>query len=215
AIPSLRPSIDLVLAERAATLFRPLGAAGGWAAQFGRELNATDDRDLFRPDRDGFLVLEGKHVEPFRVRLDDVRRSVAAADAHLLLRLKRFDRPRIAYRDVASATNRVTLIAAVLPRGVVSTHPVFCLRTPLPIDAQYFLCGMFNSLVVNYLVRLRMTTHVTTAVVERLPIPTREDAPAAVDEIASLARALERRPDQHVFARLNARVARLYQLSAD
>jgi hypothetical protein len=97
----------------------------------------------------------------------------------------------------------------------VSTHTVFCARTPLPLGAQYFLCGIFNSLVVNYLVRLRVTTHVTTAVIERLPIPTQEEAPAAFDEIAALARVLERRHNAEAFARLNARVARLYQLSAD
>ena len=44
---------------------------------------------------------------------------------------------------------------------------------------QYFLCGLFNSFVVNYLVRLRVSTHVTTALVERLPVPTREQAPHA------------------------------------
>ena len=83
-------------------------------------------------------------------------------------------RPRLAYRDVASATNRLTLIAAILPAGCVSTHTVFCLRTPLPLRDQHFLCGLFNSFVVNYLVRLRVTTHVTTATVEQLPIPTAE-----------------------------------------
>ena len=30
---------------------------------------------------------------------------------------------------------------------------------------------MFNSLVVNFLVRQRVSTHVTTAIVEQLPIP--------------------------------------------
>jgi hypothetical protein len=87
------------------------------------------------------------------------------------------------------------------------------LRTPLPLRAQYFLCGLFNSLVVNFLVRLRVTTHVTTAVVERLPIPTAESAPAAFREIAALARVLTRRDDPEAFACLNARVAELYQLT--
>ncbi|HXI28804.1 MAG TPA: hypothetical protein VNG89_10280, partial [Vicinamibacterales bacterium] len=48
-----------------------------------------------------------------------------------------------------------------------------------------------------------------------LPLPAQQDAPAAIDEIARLARALERRFDAPAFARLNAIVARLYQLSAD
>src|SRR4029077_1858160 len=107
--------------------------------------------DAFRPNRNGLLVVDGKHLEPFRVVLDDVRRSVNPADARRLLRSDRWARARLAYRDVASATNRVTLIAAVLPPCVISTHTVFCLRSPHPIAAQYFLCGLFNSLVVNYL----------------------------------------------------------------
>ena len=96
----------------------------------------------------------------------------------------------------------------------MSTHTVFCLRTPLPHRAQHFLCGLFNSLVVNYLVRLRVTTHVTTATVERLPIPAAETAPAAFDEIAALARLLSRRYDDGAFVRLNVRVAEFYQLTA-
>jgi hypothetical protein len=50
--------------------------------------------------------------------------------------------------------------------------------------------------------------------VERLPIPTAEVAPAACREIAGLARLLARRRDPTALARLNARVAGLYQLSA-
>jgi hypothetical protein len=214
-IPHLCTPIDLAIVERTAALFRPLGDADGYGARFGRELNATDDRAAFRAERDGLLVVDGKHVEPFRIVLDSVTRSIDPADARRLLGSDRHDRPRLAYRDVASATNRVTLIAAVLPRGVVSTHTLFCVRTPLPLSAQYFLCGVFNSLVVNYLVRLRVTTHVTTAVIERLPIPTQEEAPAAFEEIATLACVLERRHTAEAFARLNVRVAQLYQLSAD
>jgi len=104
---------------------------------------------------------------------------------------------------------------AVLPADCVSTHTVYCLRTPLPSHAQHLLCGLFNSLVVNYLVRLRVTTHVTTGTVERLPIPLPEAAPAACREIAGLARLLARRPSPAGLARLNARVAAIYQLSAE
>ena len=218
-IPSLRNATDLAIAERAASLFPPLGDAAGWSARFGRELNATDDRAAFHPVLNSLTnsllpVLEGKHLSPFRIDRDAVRQCIHARDAARLLPGHGFQRPRLAYRDVASATNRLTLIAAILPAGCVSTHTVFCLRNPLPPALQHFLCGLFNSLVVNFLVRLRVTTHVTTATVERLPIPTAETAPAACREIAALARLLARRDDTESFARLNARVAELYQLSA-
>jgi hypothetical protein len=214
-IPDLRSAVDLAIAERAATLFAPLGSHAGWAAHFGRELNATDDRAHFHDAGGGLPIIEGKQVEPFHVAVASSRHAVAGDDARRLLKSSRHERPRLGYRDVASATNRLTLIAAILPAGCVSTHTVFCLRTPLPLAAQHFLCGVFNSFVVNYLVRLRVTTHVTTAMVERLPIPRRDDGPRAFREIAALSRLLARRPDPAASARLQALVAGLYQLSAE
>jgi hypothetical protein len=214
AIPDLRAAVDVAIAERAAALFPPLGSGAGWSARFGRELNATDDRHSFEHAGVGDLpVVEGKHVEPFRARLDATVHSVYASKARRLLDPRRYERPRLAYRDVASATNRLTLIAAVLPAGCVSTHTLFCLRPTLPIAAQYFLCGLFNSFVVNYLVRMRVTTHVTTATVEHLPIPAPGHAPSVEREIAALARLLSRRNHREGWARLQARVAQLYQLT--
>jgi hypothetical protein len=214
AIPHLRDTTDLTIVERAAALFPPLGNAAGWSARFGRDLNASDDRGSIRAGGSGLPVVEGKDLEPFRVALESVRHRISPAEARRVLRSDRHEHPRLAYRDVASATNRLTLIAAVLPPHCASTHTVFCLRTPLPSGAQHFLCGVFNSFVVNYLVRLRVTTHVTIATVEQLPIPAADVAPAAYREIAALARLLSRRPDAAALAQLNARVAALYQLTA-
>ena len=214
ALPDLRSPRDLAIVERVAALFPPLGSDRGWNARFGRELNVTDDRPSFRAAGRGMPVVEGKHLEPFRVNLSDARWSIAARDADRLL-AARHHRRRLAYRDVASATNRLTLIAAMLPPACVSTHTVFCLRTPLPLAAQHFLCGLFNSFVVNYLVRLRVTTHVTTAIVERLPVPGPDERPPAFREIAALARLLGRQRVPAAAARLHAAVATLYQLSVE
>ena len=213
AVPALRDAVGLGIVERAASLFPPLGAPTGWAASFGRELNASDDRSAFRPARHGLPVVEGKHLSPFCAALEATRHAITRADARRLLPSGACNRARLAYRDVASATNRLTLIAAILPAGCVSTHTVFCLRTPLSARVQHLLCGFFNSFVVNYLVRLRVTTHVTTATVEQLPIPLPDATPAACREIAAMARLLSRRPDPATLARLNARVAALYQLT--
>ena len=214
ALPDFRAPTDLAIVERSASLFPALGDDRGWGARFGRELNASDDRDAFVSQRRGLPVVEGKHVDPFGVRVDDARWHIHSREAARRLG-GRHDRPRLAYRDVAGASNRLTLIAAILPAGCVSTHTVFCLRTTLPLAAQQFLCGLFNSFVLNYLVRLRVNTHVTTAVVEHLPIPTLDMAPAAFEEIAGLARQLGRRPDPGALAQLNGRVAVLYQLSRE
>jgi hypothetical protein len=212
SVPHVRRAVDLAIVERTVALFPSLGDDSGWSAHFGRELNATDDREAFQAPGRGLPVIEGKLIEPYRVRLNDARLSISNGHARRLLG-DRHRHWRLAYRDVASPTNRLTLIAALLPPGTVSTHTVFCLRTPLALGAQRFLCGLFNSLVVNYLVRLRVTTHVTTAIVERLPIPREEDAGPAYEEVGSLSRALSQHDDPALESRLNATVARLFQLN--
>jgi hypothetical protein len=214
AIPEFRDAVDLGICERAAALFPSLGSDGGWNAEFGRELNATDDRMHFTAPGAGSLpVVEGKQIEPFRANLCAARYAITARSAGRLLNPGRFGRPRLAYRDVASATNRLTLIAAVLPAGCVSTHTLSCLKRRLPRRSLDFLCGLFNSLVLNFLVRLRVTTHVTTEIVESLPVPREHQAPGAAREIAALARLLSRTSGFEHWVRLQSIVARLYQLT--
>ena len=77
-------------------------------------------------------IVEGKQLSPFQV---DLTRSTHAipvrAASRLLHEATTYSRARIAYRDVAGATNKLTLIAAMLPANVVSTHTVFCLKSDL------------------------------------------------------------------------------------
>ncbi len=196
---------------------------GGWGATFGRELNATDDRKHFsaaakRAPRSRHLpIVEGKHLSPFQVSVPNDGLVIPIDIAgRLIARASSFGRCRLAYRDVASATNRLTLIAALLPRHTISTHTVFCLKTRLSLRDQWCLLALLNSLVANYLIRLRVTTHVTATLMARLPVPRPSSGSAAYRELITLARALSKTgidgaPD--TYARLNALVGSLYQLT--
>src|SRR5204863_6719696 len=83
AIPELRTATDVAIVERAITLFPPLGSDAGWAAGFGRELNATDDRRHFGST--GLPVIDGKHIEPFRAHTESSERFISSAVARQLL----------------------------------------------------------------------------------------------------------------------------------
>ena len=124
-----------------------------------------------------------------------------------------FNRARLAYRDVASPTNRLTLIAAIVPARTLTTHTLFCLKTALDEEAQAFLCGVFNSYVANYLIRMRVSTHVTASIVSRLPVPrpARSDPRFAV--VVAAVRTLASEDDADQLAGLNAAVASLYGLA--
>ena len=210
--------IIATIAERVPALADP----SGWHVRFGRELNATDDRPHFVrlvDRRQSVLpVVEGKQLSPFHVDLERSEFGIPLKTAAKLLDgASTFDRDRVAYRDVASATNKLTLIAAMLPRGTVSTHTVFCLKTPLDERSQWCLLGLLNSLVANYLVRLQVTTHVTTALMARLPVPRPCSDSTDFARLADLSRRLAAAGmagghAQHE-VEINAIAARLYSLS--
>ena len=83
-------------------------------------------------------MLEGKQIEPFRVSIDTSRYELRpGADVKKVMR-----RARLAYRDVASATNRLTLIAAVIPAACRhDAHALLPEDRPLSADAQQVLCA--------------------------------------------------------------------------
>ena len=215
AVPEILSREDLDLVSQITFTFPALGDAEGWGLQFGRELNASDDRPHFierTGEGSGLPIVEGKHVQPFRVDVAAARYRIAHADLPGLMPAhQRVLRPRLAYRDVASPSNRLTLIAAIVPGGVVTIHTLFCVKDPPDLRSQYFLCGIFNSFVANYLVRMRVGTHVTAALVERLAVPKPAAEGGTFREIAGLARRLTRGSGDA--PRLQALVARLYGLS--
>ena len=224
-IPEFVTERDLRIVEGITARFPWLGSEAGWNVRFGRELNASDDLATFvsfTGSPDARPVVEGKQIEPFRTFPDRSRyelpaEAVSTRQASRAGRVPR--RARLAYRDIASATNRLTLIAAVLPARVVTTHTLFCLKTPLPSASQHVLCALLNSFVANYLVRLRVNTHVTVALVSRLPIPVVDPLDPDVTRVADLARALAHNPHPAEqlpeYAELQARTARLFGISKE
>jgi hypothetical protein len=215
AIPELRTALDAQIASRIAFRFPAAATSEGWGLRFGRELNATDDRRHFNESGRGLPVVEGKHLQPFSVDLLSSRHHIEIGAAARLLPQRPFERSRVAYRDVASATNKLTLIAALLPAGTVTTHTVFVLKTALDEEAQQFITGLLNSFVANYMVRLRVTTHVTVSILERLPLPKPSRTSNEFMAVSEYARGLSRTPgNANLQSALQAAAARLYGLDA-
>ena len=214
AIPELRSEIDLRILETVVHNIPRLDDSRGWDVRFGRELNATDDRASFHKGNGGMPVLEGKHIEPFRAHPEQSTLKISERRARGLLdAASTYLRPRLAYRDVASKTNRLSLISAILPARVVTTHSLFCLKTLLPGDDQAFLCAMLNSYVANYLVRQVMTTHLGSTTVEALRVPRPRHDSAIFEETVELSHDLRREHSGVAYARLQALAARCYGLS--
>ena len=215
-IPELQSPRDLAIVERLSALVPRLGSADGWGAHFSRELNASDDRHAFVASTgapESRPIVEGKHIDAFRVSLDRCHLELAA---RATLRRSLPSRARLAYRDVASSTNRLTLIAAIIPARAVTTHTLFCLRTRLTSAEQHVLCALLNSFAANYLIRLRVNTHVTAALMSRLPVPVMRERHPFFDRLHALAASLTRSSmpveDMEEYAYLQALCAHAYRL---
>lgn len=210
-IPDARRRGDVDLLASLTRRFPALGHTQGWGVSFGRELNATDARP--HVSMRGIPIVEGKHLSPFVVDSSAATHLDPAALTRLM-QANRITRARVGYRDVSGVGNRFTLIAAVVPPGVVTTHTVFCLREHFDTTRQHFLCALLNSYVLNWIVRLLMGGHVTTGIVENLPGP-RWTGDARDLEIAGLAEALaDNRASALDAARLQALVAHRFELTA-
>ena len=190
-IPDIRRLADLQLLERLTAAYPAAGAADGWRLRFGRELNATEDRKHFGPS--GLPVIEGKHLGPFTVNVSACTARVPAGVARDLLPDERFTPaaprlPRRLWRDQPTLTHRRR------PPGRRRHHAHRLLPahsasgTTSSISSAAFSTRM-SSMRIG---RLLMGGHVTTSLVEQLPLPLWRDS-AIQRRIARLAERLSRR----------------------
>jgi hypothetical protein len=93
------------------------------------------------------------------------------------------DQYRLGFRDVARATDERTLIAAVIPPGTALGHhvpffhrsvqddPAAGYRTLMDAASMLFLCGVLNSLVLDFIIRRKVSSALTKSIMATLPIP--------------------------------------------
>ncbi|MDR2422086.1 MAG: hypothetical protein LBE01_01765 [Deltaproteobacteria bacterium] len=94
--------------------------------------------------------------------------------------------PRLAFRAIASDTNERTLISAIIPRDVGAQNSLWlsipgryslCLKTrevvyeKVDLPKLLFAQAIFNSLVVDWILRASVAMNVNKTYVSRLPLP--------------------------------------------
>jgi hypothetical protein len=212
----LRGNADLLIAE---TLYAQPGRLGQWCAtrhiRFGNDLHMTADAAFFQPAGAADLVLhEGKTFHQYTDCWDtEPRYSVAAtalkSDAH--------SHHRLVFRDIARSNDERTMIACVAPPGTAFGHTATVEKTPgaRGLTDAFTLCALFNSFPFDWLVRQKTATHLSLYLLQVLPVP---DLTAPF--LAQAARKLSTpRIQGHarwmLRARLDAAIARQYQLTRE
>jgi hypothetical protein len=176
----LRGREDLSVAQR---LFAAPGSLREWCRtrhiQLGRELHMTDDAAMFIRSAStppGMYGLhEGKTIHQFTDRWDTppryaVTAGALAAKPAVLAAAAYY---RVAFRDIARASDGRTMIATIAPPGTVFGHTASIERTPAqrPNADALLLCALLNSHPFDWLARLKTGIHLSLYLVEGLPVP--------------------------------------------
>ena len=104
-----------------------------------------------------------------------------------------YDYFRLGWRDITNAVDYRTLICTILPPNVFVGKTISYMR-PIYFNGKEFvqalslretmcLCGLFNSIVVDFIIRHRVGLHATMSIVSELPIPRLKEADKYFSEI--------------------------------
>jgi hypothetical protein len=146
-----------------------------------REVHMTDDAGLFThragvSKTGSWLALcEGKMIHQFNDCWHARPRYMIASDRlagkpRWLENARYF---RAACREIASATNERTAIAAILPPGMLCGHTISVERRPAhrPNASALTTVGVMNSFAFDWLLRLKATVHVSLYLLADVPVP--------------------------------------------
>ncbi|MGA2738964.1 MAG: ATP-binding protein, partial [Bryobacteraceae bacterium] len=188
SIMELKNETDVRIAEKMLRFpFLREQLTGNWNVQLTREFDMTGDSDLYqtKPGKGRVPLFEGKMINQFTASFSKPRYWVARKAGRLRVLGKTEDRGqklepdcyRLCFRDVASNTNERTMISAILPPCFFG-HTISAVRVLgtdgaeiLPMPVQAFLCGVWNSFAVDYMVRAKVSSHLSFFYVYQLPIP--------------------------------------------
>jgi hypothetical protein len=213
AIPDVTGADDAALAARMSRRWPAFGSREGWGTErhYQRELDMGTDRDLFGDFPEGLPVYEGRMVDQFDHQAKAYRsgrgraavweelpfgdpRKVIVPQWRILpdkVPSKLGDRPeryRIGWCDVTSPRNERSLLAALIPPGVVCGDKVPTLAFPPELVWAYMpWLAVANSFCMDYLVRKKVALKLSMNVMDSLPFPRFEAQDPVVQRLGYLA----------------------------
>jgi methylase of polypeptide subunit release factors len=213
AIPEVTDPVDAALAARMSVRWPLLGdeSVGPPIRHFQAELHLGNDRELFGDFAEGLPVYEGRMVDQFdhrakvyrsgrgrsalweEVPFGDRQKAVASQwklppdriPSKLDDRVWRY---RVGWCDVTGSRNERSLIAALIPPGVICGDSVPTLNFPDGFEWAYMpWLAVANSFCLDYLTRKRISLHIKFMVLDSLPFPRLPVGNPVIGRLAELA----------------------------
>ncbi len=160
--------------------------ADAWNVCLAAEFHMTNDSHIFKtaPDKGRVPLYEGKMIWQFDHRLAEPRYWVEERDGRRILlgrgrddgQMLDYQACRLGFRDIAASTNERTLVSTMIPPtfhgNKLPTVRVFEDGKRLIGDpTQLFLCSCWNSFVLDWMIRQKVTTTLNFFYIYQLPVP--------------------------------------------
>jgi hypothetical protein len=189
-VMEFKNEVDIRIAEKMLK-FPLLGEKieGKWNLRLTREFDMTNDSHLFKQESGkGKLPLyEGKMINQFTHIYAEPRYWVAEQEGRkALLGRNQTDKGqtldyqyyRLGFRAVASSTNERSMISSIVPKSVFCGNSLLISlrysednQINLNNSEMLFSTAVFNSLVIDYCLRQKVTTNLNMFYVYQLPVP--------------------------------------------
>lgn len=204
SIAELKNEIEVEIAEKMLR-FHLLGelVPNRWQIILYREFHMTDDRAMFNLERplDGMALYEGKMIHQFDHQYSEPRYWVSESIARKAVLKSKSDEGqkldyqeyRLGFRDIAASTNERTMISTIIPRtfhgNKIPATKIFNENGERLIDnsSQLFVCAVWNSFVIDWLLRRKITTTLNYFYIYQLPVPRLIEGDRYFDEIVERA----------------------------
>jgi hypothetical protein len=168
-----------------------------WRLRFAAEFHMTNDSNLFKSEQGkGRLPLyEGKMIWHFDHRLAEPKWWVSERDGRDALlgknpeqgQLLNYEFIRLAFRDITASTNERTLIASAIPARCFAGNTLVLSSVPMKGDLLSFVVALFDSFVIDRMIRQKITSHCNMFYMYQLPVPRLTEKDAAFRPIVERA----------------------------
>ncbi len=191
SVMEFKTALDVQIAEKMLR-FPLLGeeVEGKWQLKLTREFDMTNDSHLFKTEpAPGRLPLyEGKMIHQFthqwegaktRYWVDEAegRKAILGARGKDSGQKLDYQGYRLGFRDIARNTDSRTLISTIIPPTFHGNKiPTVCIfddfnQRYISDREQFFLCAVWNSFIIDYSLRQRITTTINFFYLYQLPVP--------------------------------------------
>ncbi|SDM42355.1 Eco57I restriction-modification methylase domain-containing protein [Sediminibacillus halophilus] len=198
-LPDIKSQYEVELLKKIYKVHPLINSTRGWKIQFNRELDMTNDSNLFvhkevinKEHKDYYPLYEGRMINQFdfaakeyisgegrQAKWGDLSWEAKKILPHFYVQKIEVEKKNIeankarpGYCDIAGQTNERAVQTALIPRHTVAGNKVPTVRiTPNDVAHNLLWIALTNSFVFDWLMRLRMSTTINFFHWNQLPLP--------------------------------------------